>query len=287
MPAVEHDVVELDHPPMIDPDASMGGMSVPRDTTVRLSACLVDAHTGEELATLDPHSTFSTASVGKVLLLIEVARRLVHRELDPATLFTRTSDDAVADSGLWQHLHTRSLAVSDLAVLVGAVSDNLATNVLLREVGQSAVTELTGSLGLQHTALLDRVRDVRLPQNPPTLSTGAAGELADLMARLHRGEVVDPTVSAMVLGWLNLDTDMSMVAGAFGFDPLAHGAPDRDWWIAHKTGCDAGVRADVGLVRGPLRAVSYAVLADFDDADRDVTLAAMRDWGLRIRHIAG
>jgi hypothetical protein len=41
------------------------------------------------------------------------------------------------------------------------------------------------------------------------------------------------------------------------------------------------------LVRGPLRAVSYAVLAEFDDADRDAVLEEMREWGARIRHIAG
>ncbi|MGS0687711.1 serine hydrolase [Nakamurella sp. GG22] len=262
-------------------------MSAPLDTSVRLSACLVDAQTGEELATLDPHAVRPTASVGKILLLIEVARRLVHRELDPATLFTRTSEDAVADSGLWQHLHTRSLAVADLAVLVGAVSDNLATNVLLREIGLPAVGATAEALGLRDTALYDRVRDHRGPQDPTTLSTGAAQELAELFGRLHRGEIIDPTVSATVLGWLNLDTDMSMTSGAFGLDPLAHGAADRDWWVAHKTGTDTGIRADTGLVRGPLRAVSYAVLAEFDDADRDAALDAMRDWGLRIRHIAG
>ncbi len=272
---------------MIRTGASMGGMTAPPATSVQLSACLLDAQTGEELALLDEQLVRPTASVGKVLLLIEVARRLVHRELDPATLFTRTSEDAVADSGLWQHLHARSMAVADLAVLVAAVSDNLATNVLLREVGLPAVTEMTASLSLQSTALHDRVRDGRSPQHPPTLSTGSAGELAGLLARLHRGEVVDPTVSAMVLGWLNLDTDMSMVAGTFGLDPLAHTEPDRDWWVAHKTGTDVGLRADVGVVRGPLRAVGYAVIAEFDDADRDAALAAMRDWGLRIRHIAG
>ena len=265
----------------------MSDVSAPLDSSVRLSACLIDAQTGEELASLDPHAIRSTASVGKVLLLIEAARRLVHRELDPATPLTRTSDDAVADSGLWQHLHTRSLAVADLAVLVGAVSDNLATNVLLREIGLPAVTAMAETLGLRDTALHDRVRDHRGPQDPATLSSGTAQELAELFGRLHRGEVVDPTVSATVLGWLNLDTDMSMTAGAFGLDPLAHAAADRDWWVAHKTGTDIGVRADTGLVRGPLRAVSYAVLAEFDDADRDSTLAAMREWGLRIRHIAG
>lgn len=252
-----------------------------------LSGCLLDAQTGEPLWTMQQHMVRPTASVGKILLLLEVARRLVHRELDPATLFTRTSDDAVADSGLWQHLHARSLSVADLAVLVGAVSDNLATNVLMRQVGLPAVAELTGTLGLRATALHDRVRDERSPDDPPNLSTGSAAELADLMARLHRGEAIDPTVSAMVLGWLNLDTDMSMVAGVFGLDPLAHAGPDRDWWIAHKTGSDIGIRADVGVLRGPLRAVGYAVLAEFDDADRDRVLEAMREWGARIRRIAG
>ncbi len=252
-----------------------------------VSACLLDAQTGEKLMTEGENAVRPAASVGKVLLLIEVARRLVHHELDPATLFTRTSEDAVADSGLWQHLHSRSMAVADLAVLVGAVSDNLAANVLLREIGSAAVGGLTELLGLAVTALHDRVRDVRAPEDPPTLSTGSAAELADLFARLHRGEVIDPTVSAMVLGWLNLDTDMSMVAGVFGLDPLAHAAADRDWWVAHKTGTDTGVRADVGLVRGPLRAVGYAVLAEFDDVDRDAALQAMREWGERIRNIAG
>ena len=142
------------------PGCEHGGVTAPLDTSVRLSACLLDAQTGEELATLDPHAVRPTASVGKVLLLIEVARRLVHRELDPATLFTRTSEDAVADSGLWQHLHTRSLAVADLAVLVGAVSDNLATNVLLREIGLPAVGATgRGARVAGDTALHDRVRD--------------------------------------------------------------------------------------------------------------------------------
>ena len=260
--------------------------SVP-PSPVSLSALLLDADSGEVLDFLDEGRVRRTASVGKLLLLIEVARRLVGQDLDPALLLTRTGDDAVEDSGLWQHLQVRSMAVGDLAVLVGAVSDNLATNVLLREVGLAAVGVLTDSLGLRHTRLHDRVRDVRSAQDPATLSTGTATELATLMSRLHSGDVIDPTVSAEVLGWLNLDTDTSMAAGAFGLDPLAHNAVDRDRWLAHKTGTDVGVRADVGVVRGPIRSVAYAVLAEFDDADRDLALAEMRSWGERIVTLAG
>ncbi len=253
---------------------------------VQISAAVLDADTGGLLLSAEADAVRPIASVGKILLLVEVARLLVTGQLDPATPLTRTPDDAVADSGLWQHLHTRSLAVADLAVLVGAVSDNLATNVLLRAVGLPAVADVAAGLGLRHTALHDRVRDHRGPDDPPVLATGSATELAVVMAALHRGEVVDPTVSAMVLGWLNLDTDLSLVAGAFGLDPLAHTVADRDRWLGHKTGTDRGVRCDVGVLRGPIRAVAYAVLAEFDDTNREVAVDAMRDWGDRVRDLA-
>ena len=255
--------------------------------STELSVCVLDADTGAELALVDPSACRPTASVGKVLLLIAVADRLTHHEWDPAALLTRAPDDAVEDSGLWQHLHTRALPIADLAVLVGAVSDNLATNVLLREIGLPTVLGVATALGLQDTRLHDRVRDHRGPQDPPTLSTGTAHEWAHLMAALHRGQVIDPTVSAEVLGWLNLDTDLSLAAGAFGLDPLAHTTPDRGRWLAHKTGSDTGVRADVGVLRGPIRSVAYAVLAEFDDGSRDEALAALREWGQRITTLSG
>lgn len=267
--------------------ATDGSGPADEPTAPQLSGCLLDADTGEVLAAVEPGVVRRTASVGKVLLLIAVARLIELGRLDPAAEVLRLPADAVADSGLWQHLQARSLSVTDLAVLVGAVSDNLATNVLLRTVGPDEPGSVAGDLGLRVTALHDRVRDVRGPHDPTTLSTGSAAELAGLFGLLHRGEVFGPTVSAKVLGWLNLGTDLSMVAGAFGLDPLAHNTSDRGRWLAHKTGTDAGVRADVGLLRGPLRSVSYAVLAEFDDARRDDVLASMRQWGGRITELTG
>ncbi len=261
-------------------------MDITAATGPSVSLCVLDADNGTVLASADAGRVRPTASVGKLVLLIEVARRLAGGELDRSAALPRTPTDTVADSGLWQHLSIPALPAADLAALVGAVSDNLATNVLLREVGLPAVTAIAVELGLTATRLLDRVRDVRGPADPATLSTGSAIELAGLFAGLHGLAVVNPEVSAMVLGWLNLDTDMSMVAGAFGLDPLAHTATDRGWWLAHKTGTDTGIRADVGLVRGPGRAVGYAVLVEFDDDDRDEAFAVMRHWGEKIRTFA-
>lgn len=265
-------------------------MTRPRDvhrTPLSISGCLVDADTEAVLAAVDADRVRPTASIGKVLLLIEVARRLSDGRLSPSTPLSRTPADQVADSGLWQHLRVSSLSAPDLAALVGAVSDNLATNVLLRTVGLPAIAAVAQELDLVATGLHDQVRDDRAPEHPPTLSTGTAAELATLMGRLHRGAPPLSDIAPVVLGWLHLDTDTSMVAAAFGLDPLAHAAFDRGLWLAHKTGTDTGIRAEVGLLRGSHRTVAYAVLAEFEDADRDEALAQLRDWGSRIRGLCG
>jgi beta-lactamase class A len=228
----------------------------------------------------------STASVGKLLLLIEVARWLV---ADPAFGQTEVSRDAVEpvqDSGLLQHLQLERISVSDLAVLVASVSDNLATNLLLATVGLDAVERLTGELGLRRTALLDQVRDERGPEHPPTLSSGAAEELSQLMVEIHDGNLVGPAVSAQVREWLSMGVDVSMVASAFGLDPLAHTAADSELAFFNKTGSDHGIRADVGLTEGPEGAIAYAVIANWEAGDPgrlDGVLSGMREIGTAIR----
>jgi len=242
--------------------ASVLGVALPKG--IEWGVSVRDAATGDVLAAADADRVLPAASIGKVLLLIEVAR-----SLDLAEPLTRTAEDAVADSGLWQHLAVDTLPAGDLAALVGAVSDNLATNVLLRRVGLEAVRHTARELGLEHTALHDRVRDTRTAEHPPALSTATASELSLLFTRLDE----------RVLGWLALGADLSMVAGGLGLDPLAHVEPDRGLRLRHKTGADHGVRADAGLIGG----VAYAVLARFDDARRDEVLGVMRAIGAALR----
>jgi len=234
-----------------------------------------------------PHLVLRTASIGKTLLLVEVARRVALGELDLAEPLTRTHADAVADSGLWQHLASDTLPLADVAALIGAVSDNLATNVLLGRVDLAAAARVAGELGMSHTRLLDRVRDVRTPDDPPALSVGSAAELTRLFEDLSRGRVFSSEVSAQVLDWLAPNTDLSMVAAAFGLDPLAHVEPDRGIVLRNKTGTNATVRADVGVACGPLGRVAYAVIANADmaalDGPRDAVLASMRSIGELVR----
>ncbi len=256
-------------------------------TPVAWSITIVNADTGIVLAAHDPDRICRTASIGKLILLAELATRLADGSLAPRTLWEREAADHVADSGLWHLLTTDALPVVDIAVLVAAASDNLATNVLLRNIGLDSVAARGHLLGLNSTALHDRVRNHRLPSDPPTLSTGTATELAGFFAALHRREVVNPAVSEQLLGWLATNTDLSMTAAAWGLDPLAHQGSDREIRLWNKTGTDTGIRCDVGLVTQPAGTYAYAVLANWPaeeaDALRDRVLETMRRIGSGLR----
>ena len=247
------------------------------------SVYVLDADTGAELASLHPEHTVGTASVAKLFALVELARRLEDGSLDPSSVLDRRDVAPVHDSGLWQHLRVDRLPILDVATLVSATSDNLATNVLADLLGLDEVQHTAAQLAPGGSTLHDLVRDHRAPSDPPMLSSGCARDWAMLFAGLHRGTLVSPGVSARVLEWTALNTDLSMVAAAFALDPLAHSEPDLGLRLRNKTGTDAGVRADVGLVTRGDVAVAYAVLCTWDGSRgpgaRRHVLDRMRETG--------
>ena len=260
------------------------------------SVSLIDVESGRSLGELGPDICVSIASIGKLIALVELAERANRGETDLRTMVRRSDADRVADSGLWQHLVVDELCLADVAMLIGAVSDNLATNVLLGYLGLDSVHRRSELLGLETVRLHDRVRDVRTEDDPPRLSSGAARELAQLLRLLAMddGSALSEGVGALVLGWLVPSTDLSMVASAFGLDPLAHAERDRGVRLWNKTGTNVGVRADVGIADGPERWVAYAVLVNWSDTasvgdrSRDAVLAGMRQIGEAIReHVLG
>jgi beta-lactamase class A len=230
---------------------------------------------GHELASCNADSTMQIASVGKLLLLIEVARQCGEGDLAVDEMLGRDPALMVADSGLWQHLHVDALPIHDLCVLIAGVSDNAATNVVLQRVGLQRLRELSASLGLVNTAVLDYVRDHRGPADPPTFSTGSASELSRLMSQMSRKELVSHDVSEQMNAWLAAGVDLSMAASAFGLDPLSHATSGRTFVIRNKTGTDTRIRADVGTVGRNSFRLSYAVIANWDTSEPGMVDAAL------------
>lgn len=263
--------------------AGFGALADAATHGAQVSARAVDLNTGRVLLSVDDSVVLPTASIGKVLLLLEVSARLGEGTDSRYEILDREPADDAADSGIWQHLAAPSLPLADLAVLVASSSDNMATNALLRRIGLDAVRRRADAIGIRKTALLDRVRDRRGPDDAPQLSVGSTSELTWLFSGLARGEIVDPATSYRVADWLALGTDLSMVASSFGLDPLAHSRSDHNLSLFNKTGTDAGLRAEAGVLRGPRAGVAYAVTLVFPDrrlADRLEVLGAMRTIGL-------
>ena len=234
------------------------------------SCCVLDLQ-GRVLEEANADAVQPTASIGKLFLLCETAERIVDGRLDPHARLHRDPQLAVADSGLWQHLAQDSLPLVDACVLVAAVSDNWATNVLLHAVGLESVAARAEALGCTHSRLHDRVRDVRTPDVPPTLSSGTAREPAEVARRIHvaasGGEVggISGDAARLVEGWLLTGVDLSLVAAPFRLDPLAHTVGRVRLWS--KTGTDIGIRADVGVAWNQSDALSYAAIATWQTGD--------------------
>ncbi|PZO58918.1 MAG: serine hydrolase [Leifsonia xyli] len=249
-----------------------------------VSASVIDTSSGKALLAVDDTLVQPVASLGRVLLLIEVAAQLEDGRLHGDRL-QRMARDTATGAGLWQFLQEPTMQVPDLATLVGATGDTWAMNALLSTVGIDSVRERAESLGIERTALIDRVRDRRGPDDAPDASVAPTGELAWVMRGLALGEVVDEAISNRVLGWLSLASDLNLVAGSFGLDPLAHRALDHGLQVVAVTGSSTGVRAEAGILRGPGSSVSYAVTVTFDDASLQRRLAvieALRTMGTEV-----
>jgi beta-lactamase class A len=144
-------------------------------------------------------------------------------------------------------------------------------------------------LGLSDTKLLDLVRDVRDENTAPRLAEGTARELHALVTAIADSAPGSP--GARVATWLRLNTDLSLVASAFGLDPLAHADPSAPVTLWNKTGTDRGVLVDVGVVKGPRAEVRYAVIVNSENADGATHTRELRDamraWGVKIAEITG
>ncbi|MFB6713943.1 MULTISPECIES: serine hydrolase [unclassified Streptomyces] len=249
-----------------------------------LAVAAVDIDGGETVG-VDECTVLPVASASKLLLLAEVSRRLDTGELLADRLVEILDEDLADGTGLLRRMSRRGWTVEDLAWLTASVSDNTATNALLRLVGRESTARLAKELGLDHLTLHDKVRDIRGPDVPPVFATGTARDLARLVTHAVRSTLSSPSASARLLQWMRANTDHGMVPALVDHDPYAPGFPNPlpdGLLVANKTGTDTGVRADAGVIVGARR-LAYAVVAHWDPAlgpsTERAAVHAIRDVG--------
>jgi beta-lactamase class A len=245
----------------------------------RLAVVVSDPDTGE-MAQWRADDIVPVASAAKVLLLATVAGLATDGELSLSAPVLLEADDRAGGTGVLSKLSgDGAWSVGDLALLVAAVSDNTATNALLRHVGIDSVTATARAAGLEHLRIHDKVRDERRAPDPPVFATGTVRDLALLMELVATGRLRDPETSATVLTWMAANEDHGLLCAAVRHDPHSPASEPVQVW--NKTGRDAGVRADVGLAVGDRR-IAYAAVATCEPGREWEAAEALRVAGAAI-----
>jgi len=211
-----------------------------RDFPGRAGLYCQDLVTGEEWGVRE-EEPFEAASVIKLPVLAEVFRQLEAGEIREEEPFTIRREDKLPSCGALNYLHTGlTVTLMDLAVLMIILSDNTATNLLIRRLGMERINHTIESMGMTVTRLRRFLFDSEAAARG-VKNTIAPGEIGRLLAALYRGEVVSPAASARMLEILS--------------DQRLNGK--LPFWLdgrvkcAHKTGEDTNVTHDVGIVYAP------------------------------------
>jgi beta-lactamase class A len=200
--------------------------------------------------------TLPSASMGKIFILGYLSELTRGGDINLEHIVQVEDGDIVGDSGLLQYLNSRHYTYNDLATLIGSVSDNSATNTLIRILGLNNIQEYTRRMGLKETVIIDIIRDVRDPQiHPFAPSKSNSFEYAKMVEEYKN--------DSLVKNWLTKNTDLSMVASAFNIDPLAHSDAGK---LFNKTGTDLGIRCDAGNVVIGYHDWTYAMFVKFDES---------------------
>jgi beta-lactamase class A len=208
-----------------------------------LGVAIEDLATGQKFL-LRADSVFPQASSIKIAVLAELYHQAQHSAQGAAgqaklsDLYTMRTSDLVPDSDIMGGLTpgiTR-LTNRDLAIMMVAVSDNSATNVLIDRLGMENVNALLDTLGLRQTRLRRKMMDIKAAtEGRENISTPE--EMLTLLEKLYQGKVLDQEMTA----------DFFKVLSTHKSSFIPRDLPDN-LRIANKPGELEAVRNDSGVV---------------------------------------
>ncbi len=200
------------------------------------------------------NETFESASLIKLLILAELLRRVDRGEAHLGEKLQVERKDIVPDSEMIEaHEVPCSLSVERLAGGMITVSDNTATNLLMKRLGAGEVNALARELGLGNTTLGREMMDFDARSRGEDNFTSAS-DMALLLEKIWHGELLCAGSRTFALEMLKHQRITSRVPMV-----LPHGAH-----FAHKTGDLEGVENDAGIVILPGRSYVLVVLTKGD-----------------------
>ena len=230
-----------------------------------------DLTTGEELG-LNENRMFEAASVIKLPMCAVIAKRVAEGKASWEDRLVAHNEERVPPCGaLWFFEDEPAVRLKTLCGLMITISDNMATNMLMRHFGIETFNREFQAIGLEQThierLLFDSAANAAGKQNKIV-----PREMGTLLERIYRHAFVDEATSKLMEETL-LQQQINHKIPGYLRDEVA---------VAHKTGEDDGITNDVGVVyaREPFVICFATNRTDVPEAER-----AMREISLSLAEI--
>ncbi|NDL58896.1 serine hydrolase [Phytoactinopolyspora mesophila] len=210
------------------------------------------------------------ASVFKIPFVVAYAREVAAGRLDPEERTTVTARDRIGGVGTAGCADDVEMSWRDLATFMMTMSDNAATDIIYRRVGQERIQAVLDDLGLTGTRIVGCCADLfaSMADDLGVGLDGLGGALADATPeRIRKLAILDPsrtsattprdTTTLLAAIWTGAAAPeaacadvRSIMAQQIWPHRLSSGFPD-EVDVAGKTGTLPGVRNEAGVVSYP------------------------------------
>ncbi|MBV9278307.1 MAG: serine hydrolase [Candidatus Eremiobacteraeota bacterium] len=232
--------------PLADLRAQLATMSTRAPGHVAME--VRDLETGLSSA-INPTASMPAASTIKIPVMVEVFRQLAAGNFDMNTRVTlRYADKDWGSGSLCDARTGTSYRVLSLLRAMIDVSDNTASNMLIRLVGRPNVNQTMTNLGLLQTYLHDYIRTSGSSIRYTLRSS--PHDMVKLLTDMAKYELIDEWSSREMIAILEGQRHNTLIP-----EPLPTGLP-----IAHKTGTLEDTLNDVGIVYGDPEIYVIAVM---------------------------
>lgn len=221
---------------------------------------------GTMLYERDADGPYPAASVIKIPILMTVYADAAEGRLSLDERLT-VGEHMPGTGVLGRLLGVADLTIRDHATLMIIVSDNTSTNRLIERVGVERVAQRMGEWGCVSTQLRRKMFDFRAAERGLD-NVATPREVAGLLVRLLRGELIDRATSDAVLGVLEQAQDDALIRRYL---------PARTH-VAHKTGSLEKVRNDAAVIWAERPVVAVGFVNGVPDIRPARSLLGLLGW---------